>query len=718
MINTIKQNLNKYIISFLIISITLFGGLSFFIDKNIVDSYINYYIILSSGISILLLFFKNIEKFKFQKLKKIPCILTLIFFLWLLVSSIFGIGIFSETIKGFINFGCLLLLGLIIIHLEFTEEEKHFITNSIYISFFICILLGIYQYFSGVNLIQYSNSLYPGIKGRINSTFFIATILDKYIILISVILLYSLIKEPKKINYKILLLLSGIGISLTFSRSGQLVFIFLLGLLFIISLFKKQISNILIVLITILAMLLIPGTSLSIQSGLDFVYQKLNIPRVMRVNISELNNYLLNVYNLNDDKGSNEVNTLEKPTNNEEQNQKPNQEEPIINQSMNYREKYKNIGRQIIKDYPLFGIGIGNYNYLYNNQNFKDYMSDTSSLNQVHTYMYPHNTYIQTIAEIGIIGLVLLILTLLSFMSNLIKEIKMKKILFSLLLVFVLLISGYTEGVLHSKQYIFIFVLILSLMCSKTKIEEKEKSAYAKYLKRIYGKSKKDYYKALQTDLKKGNKKFIITANPETLSMAIKDKEIQNMLLDKESSIVPDGIAIVKACKILNVPVTERIAGIDIAEFLLDELNKQKKSLYLFGAKPEVIKAMVSKINNNYPNIKLLGYSDGYVKDRDKVFENIVKLKPDACFVALGIPHQEKIIYKYLNQFNKGIFVGVGGSFDVISGTKKRAPKLFIKLNLEWLYRIMCEPKRLKRFWDNNIKFILKIFQEKAHIKR
>ena len=74
---------------------------------------------------------------------------------------------------------------------------------------------------------------------------------------------------------------------------------------------------------------------------------------------------------------------------------------------------------------------------------------------------------------------------------------------------------------------------------------------------------------------------------------------------------------------------------------------------------------------------------------------------------------QEKLIYKHLNSFKKGIFVGVGGSFDVISGTKKRAPKLFIKLNLEWLYRIVTEPKRLKRFYNNNIKFILKIRKEK-----
>ena len=97
------------------------------------------------------------------------------------------------------------------------------------------------------------------------------------------------------------------------------------------------------------------------------------------------------------------------------------------------------------------------------------------------------------------------------------------------------------------------------------------------------------------------------------------------------------------------------------------------------------------------------------MQDKDKVFREISKLNPDIILVALGIPIQEKLIYKHLNEFNKGIFVGVGGSFDVISGHKKRAPKIFVKLNLEWLYRIICEPKRIKRFYNNNVKFLLKV---------
>ena len=233
------------------------------------------------------------------------------------------------------------------------------------------------------------------------------------------------------------------------------------------------------------------------------------------------------------------------------------------------------------------------------------------------------------------------------------------------------------------------------------------------YLRQLYSKSQKDYFKLLSKWLKNNEKKFIITANPETLTMTENDEEVSKMLLDKNNSVVPDGIAIVKACNMLKVPVTERIAGVDIAEYLLKEANIQKKSLYLFGAKKEVIEALVDKIKVEYPNIKLLGYFDGYVSDRDKIMKKIIKLKPDVCLIALGIPYQEKLIYKYLEKFDKGIFVGVGGSFDVLSGSKKRAPKFFIKTNTEWLYRIVSEPKRLKRFWDNNVKFIFKVWKER-----
>ena len=234
-----------------------------------------------------------------------------------------------------------------------------------------------------------------------------------------------------------------------------------------------------------------------------------------------------------------------------------------------------------------------------------------------------------------------------------------------------------------------------------------------KIFKRLYTNSFDNFCELLKDKINSNKKTFIVTANPETFMMSEKDSEIRNMLLDKNVTLVPDGIGVVKAAKMLNINVCERIAGVDIAEFRLEYVNQKGLKVYLFGSKQEVIDGMKELVEKEYNNIKLVGATNGYVNDKDKEFENIRKLNPDIVMVALGIPVQEKLIYNHLNDFKKGIFIGVGGSFDVLSGTKKRAPKLFIKLNLEWLYRIICEPKRLKRFWNNNIKFIIKVRKDK-----
>lgn len=230
-----------------------------------------------------------------------------------------------------------------------------------------------------------------------------------------------------------------------------------------------------------------------------------------------------------------------------------------------------------------------------------------------------------------------------------------------------------------------------------------------KLFDKLYKKSAQSFYEILSDNLKNNKKTFVVTANPETFMISEKNEDVRKMLLDKETVMVPDGIGVLKAGKKIGYNIEERITGIDIANELLKFGNEQKKSIYLFGSKQEVIDSMKIVIKEQYPNLKLVGTSNGYVTDKDKVFDEIVKLEPDIVLVALGISLQEMLIYKHLNRFKKGIFVGIGGSFDVMSGMKKRAPKIFIKLNLEWLYRIMKEPKRFKRFYNSNVKFILEI---------
>lgn len=226
------------------------------------------------------------------------------------------------------------------------------------------------------------------------------------------------------------------------------------------------------------------------------------------------------------------------------------------------------------------------------------------------------------------------------------------------------------------------------------------------YFNKIYRKGFADFSGELRSRLEKKEKTFVITANPETLMIGQDNEAFDRILKSDKTIIVPDGIGVVKAANILNIPLKERVTGVEIVQRLFEYLNEMQGSLYLLGAKKEVLDKLVERLSTEYPGIVLAGHCDGYVKDKDVVFDKIVEAKPDVVLVALGIPAQELLIDKHYDRFEKGIFIGVGGSFDVLSGTKKRAPKIFIKLNLEWLYRIASEPKRIKRFYVSNVKFI------------
>lgn len=231
----------------------------------------------------------------------------------------------------------------------------------------------------------------------------------------------------------------------------------------------------------------------------------------------------------------------------------------------------------------------------------------------------------------------------------------------------------------------------------------------------LYINTKKECYKLIENKLKNKEKEFIITANPETYMLSRKDSEISDMIYNKNNLIVPDGISIVKTSNLLGYNIKERITGVDLAEHLLTLANENKYKVYLFGASEDVMDKLTNAISTKYPNINLVGGTNGYIKDKDGVMNYIKTTNPDIVMLALGIPLQEKLINKHINDFKKGIFIGVGGSFDVLSGTKKRAPRIFIKLNLEWLYRIASEPKRITRFIKHNIKYLIVILKEKLN---
>ena len=191
---------------------------------------------------------------------------------------------------------------------------------------------------------------------------------------------------------------------------------------------------------------------------------------------------------------------------------------------------------------------------------------------------------------------------------------------------------------------------------------------------------------------------LICTPNPEMLMTAQNDEEFKRIL---NSSVlnIPDGTGIVWAAEKLGNPLKERVAGFDFIHRIF-ELGKDKNiSFYFLGSKPGVAETASKKIEGKYPGIKVVGTNDGYfsVEEEKGVIKEINSKKPDVLLVAMGAPKQERFINKYKDKLNCKIAIGVGGCFDVISGNVKRAPKLFIKFRLEWLYRGLTDFRRLKR---------------------
>ncbi len=197
--------------------------------------------------------------------------------------------------------------------------------------------------------------------------------------------------------------------------------------------------------------------------------------------------------------------------------------------------------------------------------------------------------------------------------------------------------------------------------------------------------------------LKDGKKHMIFTPNSEILYDAYKDSEFKKILNSADMN-VPDGIGVVYASAINGKKLKQRVAGYDLCLNLFEKLKNGDKTIYFFGGAPKVAENAKEKIEKKY-KIKIIGTSDGYFDDKKEklIIDEINKLSPDILLVGLGAPKQEKWIYKNINNLNAKIFMGVGGSFDGFSGAVKRAPDIFIKLGLEWLYRLIKQPSRFVR---------------------
>lgn len=206
---------------------------------------------------------------------------------------------------------------------------------------------------------------------------------------------------------------------------------------------------------------------------------------------------------------------------------------------------------------------------------------------------------------------------------------------------------------------------------------------------------------------------YVFTPNSEMVMAAVKDKEFEN-ILNGADLLTADGIGIIYASKILGNTISERAAGYDISLKILDMLASSGKTLYLFGAAPGVAETAKKKLEDKFPGIKIVGLHNGYFDEAEekKIIGDINCKNPDVLFVCLGSPKQEKWIFNNKDTLNAKVAMGLGGCLDVYAGNVKRAPDIYIKLGLEWFYRLVKEPKRFFRMLALP-KFMIKVIWHK-----
>ncbi len=193
----------------------------------------------------------------------------------------------------------------------------------------------------------------------------------------------------------------------------------------------------------------------------------------------------------------------------------------------------------------------------------------------------------------------------------------------------------------------------------------------------------------------------VFTPNPEIVQLCIDDPSMYEVI-NSGDMILPDGIGVVKAAKILGTPLKGRVPGFDTGERIISHSASEGLKIFFMGGKPGIAELAAQKMAEKYPGTVFAGTHDGYFKkegeENDAVIAEINASGADVLFVCLGVPAQEKWIIANRDKLpGVKLMLALGGSLDGYSGTFKRAPKLFIKLNLEWFYRLLCQPSRLGR---------------------
>lgn len=216
----------------------------------------------------------------------------------------------------------------------------------------------------------------------------------------------------------------------------------------------------------------------------------------------------------------------------------------------------------------------------------------------------------------------------------------------------------------------------------------------------------------LQQRMEKGQKQFIIAQNPEKIMKSKEDEELSFIIENKATLLIADGVGLVIAGRILGHPPIPRVTGVGLFDEMVSLANQEKKKIFLYGGSPEVNQKAAHILQQRYPHLLVAGRQDGFEQDSERVIHKIQEAQPDYLFVALGTPRQEKWIAQYLDQLPVQLVMGVGGTFDVLTGNVKRAPRWMQKLGIEWLHRLLKQPTRAGRMM-NLPKFLWQVIKSR-----
>lgn len=203
----------------------------------------------------------------------------------------------------------------------------------------------------------------------------------------------------------------------------------------------------------------------------------------------------------------------------------------------------------------------------------------------------------------------------------------------------------------------------------------------------------------------------IVTINPEMFEYANKDSDFLNLIKEAEL-VIPDGVGVKIALKINGCNV-DRIPGVDFAKRLLKESAMNSIPVAIIGAKEEIIVKAIENLQKEISGLNIVYYHNGYFESDSDIYAELNQKSPKLILVAMGAPKQEKFIYNAKQVLKPALMIGIGGSLDVWSGVVKRAPKVFQKLGLEWLYRTVTQPERFKRIFPTLPLFLIKAFNYK-----